>query len=152
MRKRSVPVLRPMSPFSVSRIWEQGVQLASAHEAAQIRVLAPDLFHIRIALGRRFSSRPSWAVSKSDWGTVTTRVQAGRQRVTLETEAAKLTLRLSDGFWELRDHSGNEVFSCLPAGTGFTGEESKVTMRLGPEEMLFGLGETTGTFNKRGLR
>jgi len=152
MRKRSGAAFRPLSPLGISEISEQVVCLRSAREVAEVSVLAPDLFRLRIAQGRKFSNQPSWAVAKSQWAPVPVKIQIGKRQLSIKTQRGSLLFHPSDGSWKLLDSAGNEVFATSPKAIGFAGEQSHVGLTLSDGESLFGLGETTGTFNKRGLR
>ncbi len=71
------------------------------------------------------------------------------RRLTLTTTAGKFSLNRRTGAWTLRDHVGLEVFRC----TAFAviDGQSQLTLRLADGESIFGLGESTGPLNKRGL-
>src|SRR5881396_2529577 len=103
MRKRSAAALRPLSPLAVSEISEQVVRLRSAREVVEIRILAPDLFRLRIAQGRKFSNRPSWAVAKNHWPRVPVKIQIGKRQLSIKTQRGSLLLQPTDGSWKLLD-------------------------------------------------
>lgn len=151
MHERVSPVYRPVAGLIVSRTAEQAVSLKSRGGVVDISVLAPDLFRIRVTSGKSFSPRPSWAVCKTQWPSVATQIRTSRSQVFIQTSRGKLTFRLSDGSWKLQDAVGKEVFANIAPDTGFAKEGCQVTLALSEGESLFGLGETTGTFNKRGL-
>src|SRR6185295_10169482 len=111
MRKRSAPAFRPLSALAVSEISEQGVQLRSAREVVEFCVLAPDLFRLRIAKGRKFSKQPSWAVVKNHREPLPVKIQVGQRQLSIMTHRGSLLLRPTDGSWKLLDSAGNEVFA-----------------------------------------
>jgi alpha-glucosidase len=152
MRKGSEPLFEPLSKLAVSQISSQAIRLQSRREVVAVCVLAPDLFRLRMARGKHFSQQRSWAVEKTEWDGVATNICRESHEITLATSAGKLLLRVKDGSWRLLDRSGNEVFSTIPGATGFVGAQGRVTLTLAESESLHGLGETTGPFNKRGLR
>ena len=115
-----------------------------------VEALAPDLFRVRVARGRRFSTSPSWAVHRTDWPEVETREGVKRGCRSLQTSAGAFTLR-DGGAWELTDSSGLVLFSSPGGSTGFLGVAPQLTLDLAEGESFFGLGETTGTFNRRGV-
>ncbi len=117
----------------------------------QARVLGPDLFHLRVVKGRRIPVTPSWAVVKKDWPEAWATVVTERRRVSLESAVGRLTVSLTTGAWEVVDRHGLSLFTAGPGATAFAGNESRLTLDLVEEESVFGLGETTGTFNRRGL-
>src|SRR3954468_14202233 len=120
MRKSSVPAFRSLSALTVSRHSEQFIALESPQEILEASVLAPDLFRLRIASRKTFSKCPSWAVAKTAWNPVSSKVHSSRREAAIETERGKLSMRLHDGFWKLLDRSGTEIFSAVPAATGFS--------------------------------
>src|SRR5436309_1725573 len=111
MRNHAQPVFQPLSKFAVSKISERGGRLQSRDETIETHILAPDLFRLRIARGKAFSDLPSWAVAKTEWDPIPAKIRAGSRAISIETNAGKLLLRLSDGSWKLLDRFGNEVFS-----------------------------------------
>ncbi len=151
MRKGVLPVYRPVSGLKVARVCDQSVSLRSNFGLVEASVLAPDLFRLRMTSRQAFSERPSWAVCKTDWPEVPVRMQASGSRVSLRTACGRLRLRLADGGWRLQDSAGREVFAAVATETGWARPRCQLTLTLAEGESLFGLGETTGTFNKRGL-
>lgn len=118
-----------------------------------LTILAPDLFHLVI---RPRGSRlyPSWAVIRSDadWPDVGITIRRRRSRVTVVTSAARFELDLATGAWGVVDLHDLPVLEAPAGQTGFEGKEARVALRLAPRERLFGLGEATGTLDRRGLR
>jgi alpha-glucosidase len=128
------------------------IALRCPRAVIQASALAEDLFRLRIASGGEFSAVPSWAaVAETAWDIPVARVKKSPRRAVLQTGRGQLTVRLTDGGWELRDNFGRLVFEAPPGATGFGGPEARTALRLEEEESVFGLGESTGTFNKRGL-
>ncbi|MDB6110825.1 MAG: alpha-glucosidase [Pedosphaera sp.] len=151
MRKPVQPAFSPVGKLAVSRVAAQSVLLHSANETVELSVLADNLFRLRIASGKQLSRQPSWAVSQTDWSAVSAAINHSTRQVVLQTSRGRLVLRLEGGAWELTDAEGRPVFSAKPGATGFAGEEARLSVSLMEGESLFGLGETTGTYNKRGL-
>src|SRR5207244_9617398 len=58
---------------------------------------------------------------------------------------------LRNGQWKLCDVNGNVAFEAPVGATGFQVTKAGVTLNLTDNQSIFGLGETTGTYNKRGL-
>lgn len=113
--------------------------------------LAPDLIRLRVARGEQFSGHPSWAVVKTDWSVPAATVRVTKAGAVLETSVGRLAINLKSGAWSVNDTGGLNLFTAAKGATAFTGEQSGVTLKLTDSEALFGLGETTGTFNRRGL-
>ncbi len=70
-------------------------------------------------------------------------------RLTFATAAGKFAISLRTGAWTLHDAGGLEVFRC--AAFDFAGTQPQMTLRLADGESIFGLGETSGPLNQRGL-
>ncbi len=151
MKRKGSTKFAAVSSVSVRAVGDSSVQLFSMRAAMEVRVLAPDLYRLRVSRGRSLSAWPSWAVVKGDWPSVACRIETSRARITLATDEGRFTLDPRNGAWRLIDRAGLEVFSAPPRAMGFTGEEPRVGLRLADGESLFGLGETTGPWNKRGL-
>ena len=127
------------------------ISARSASMRFEVTALGEDVFRFRVARGREFSKLPSWAVIGSKRPTI----QAERSRksgcATLQTKHGRFALNLDDAGWELRDRHGLILFSSAPGDTGFAAAAPQVTLSLQDDESIFGLGESSGTFNKRGL-
>jgi alpha-glucosidase len=76
-------------------------------------------------------------------------LQRTPHRLTLTTTAGKFSLHTHTGAWTLHDVDGLEVFRC--ASLDFAAVSPQFTLRLADGEGIFGLGESTGPLNKRGL-
>ena len=70
-------------------------------------------------------------------------------RLTLTTAAGRFSANLRTGAWTLHDAGGLEVFRC--ASLDFASAQPQLTLCLAAGESVFGLGESTGPLNKRGL-
>jgi len=93
----------------------------------EITALAPDLLRLRVGKGVR---RPF------------TRLKFSSDRV-------NFSLNPRSGAWTLHDAGGWEVFCCT--ALDLTSAQPKMILRLADGEAIFGLGESTGPLNKRGL-
>ncbi|PAW91473.1 MAG: alpha-glucosidase [Pedosphaera sp. Tous-C6FEB] len=71
------------------------------------------------------------------------------QRTTLATTAGKFSINRRTGAWTLHDSGGLEVFRC--SQLSLADAPPQLTLQLAEGEAIFGLGESTGPFNKRGL-
>jgi len=151
MRKRPAATFRPLAELKVVRQSEQSIELKSAFHTVRVSVLADDLFRLQITFAKKFSSHPSWAVCKTNWPAVATIVRTNASSLSVGTASATLRLSLGDGALRFSDSEGRALFNAAPGKIGFFGREARVEMNLAGEESIFGLGETTGTFNKRGL-
>ena len=151
MRKRPSAKFLPLAPLTVVHRSDQSIEMASSREKVSISVLAEDLFRIRVSRQKTFSDCPSWAVERLDWPPVPTRWKVGAEKIAFTTKSGRLSFSMADAAWNLSNHGGQNIFSGIANSIGFAGEEGRVELRLVENESLFGLGETTGSFNKRGL-
>lgn len=151
MSKFNGATVKSIGQLQVRDIGSQAALVQSSRDTVQITALAPDLFRLRIARARSFSERPSWAVSKTEWPAHVTKITQSGGEIVLATEKGRLSLNLKNGQWKLCDLHGNVAFDSLAGATGFQVTKAGVTLKLTADESIFGLGETTGTYNKRGL-
>ncbi|MCC6231651.1 MAG: alpha-glucosidase, partial [Verrucomicrobiales bacterium] len=120
----------------------------------EITALATDLFRLtRFPRGQ--SAPPSWAVlplAPMSPPPVPGPVVA-ETPIRLSTREATWTLHPTSGEWSLHDAHGLELFRASPPGPAAPSRSplNHLTLALHPREQLFGLGETTGPLNKRGL-
>ncbi|KAB2664908.1 MAG: DUF5110 domain-containing protein [Verrucomicrobia bacterium] len=141
----------PCRHLRVLAVGNRDCVLRNSAVTAVVSVLAPDLFRIRISRGRSLPAAPSWAVDRDEWPACEATVRASKTHVEIATAAGRLRWSLRDGAWTLRDRVGLPVFSAGAGATGFAGDEARVDLDLADGEKLFGLGETTGPIDKRGL-
>jgi alpha-glucosidase len=151
MRRRSTPDLKSLASLKVAAMSKSAITLSSRHGLVELSVLAPDIFRIRATSAKSFSKCLSWAVCKTDWPSVAVGIRASRNQAWIETSSGRLAFHLHDGAWHLLDKKGRVIFESISAETGFADTTSQLTLALADDESIFGLGETTGTFNKRGL-
>ncbi|MBL9134642.1 MAG: DUF5110 domain-containing protein [Verrucomicrobiales bacterium] len=117
-----------------------------------VEALSDDLMRVRISQHNATPIPPSWAVRSPFPAkpTVPPRVGQRRHVAELATPEATLRIRLADGSWEFSDRYGWTVFQSTSSITGVFSDRARLALRLEPREAIFGLGETTGTFNRRG--
>jgi len=151
MKAPKPPPVAPCCRLRVQSCGPRDFRLVGPGTTASVTALAPDLFRIRVARGPSFGTAPSWAVDRIDWPECDATVRRGKTHVEIATAAGRFRWSLHDGAWALRDRGGLAVFSSGPGAMGFVGTDARVDLDLADGEKLFGLGETTGTFDKRGL-
>lgn len=147
---RTAP-FRPVHRLVFTHKTTQGVALSGAGAQVELAALAKDLFRLRIARGRSFSKAPSWAVREQTESFQHLELSASSAQATVRTDSGTLSVDLASGRWELKDKSGLLLFGCQAGKSGFAGDEARVSLQLEDAESIFGLGESSGTFNKRGL-
>lgn len=130
------------------------VTLVGRNRFAELSVTGPGVFRLRAGRGSPTPPSPSWALVDIPFGSPATAIATKPARspktVSVESADGRLTWNCTTGAWSLR--AGNlTLFECGADGIGFDGDAARVSLHLAERESLFGLGETTGTFNKRGL-
>ena len=141
----------PLRSVRVTGATDRQVTFRGAGLSGELTVLAPDLFRLRIHRGAPHPAPASWAVGTTDWPAVDTMIRRSARRVDVRTAGGQWTLDLARGAWQVTDPGGLVVFDAPSEGTRFEGRAAALELRLAEREALFGLGETTGQFNKRGL-
>lgn len=151
MKRPSVPKPSPSQKLRVLGHDARSLRLASRGSVVEVSAIASDLLRLRMVRGRSLPATPSWSVVVRDRPeTATTRV-ADRSTASFASEAGTLVFRLATGAWELRDRHGLLVFSAGAGATAFVDGRPGVALDLVERESVFGLGEATGQFNRRGL-
>ena len=136
-------------PLRLKRSNPGAVDLLSDECAVQLTALDRDVFRLRMARGPRLKTVVSWALLPRDWPDPTARWRFGRDFISATTAAGRFTIQLKTGRWQLFDDGGNELYR--GEVSGFAAGKPTLELALAPDERLFGLGESTGTFDKRGL-
>jgi len=144
--------IHPLSAFRLTGSTQSSITLRSAKECLEISVITEDLFRLRIARGRSFSTVPSWSVLDRPWPEINIHRRTRRSTVSLSTRAGTFKLHLADGSWVVTDHTSQAIFVSNPQASGFGGMRPRLALKLEKDDLIFGLGESTGTFNKRGLQ
>lgn len=122
--------------------------LRSPNGLLEFTALDRDVFRVRATSKKRFSNNPSFAVVESEWTGRDARVVSLKKSIQLRSDVSGLVVRLEDGKIQLGNDSGGAISIDK---IGFTGKAPRLELRLEEDEHIFGLGETTGAFNKRGL-
>jgi len=120
--------------------WEKGL--------VEISALDRDVYRLRITAKKHFHKAPSCAVVESQWDGGDAKTVVRKKSVCLTSDLSDFVMNVDDGQFRLT-HDCGEAFAS--ASIGFLGKSPQIRLQLDEDEHLFGLGETTGTFNKRGL-
>jgi alpha-glucosidase len=134
-----------------------GVLVGVGEEKFRADVLRPDLLRLKISQAGRFDEHPTFATSFLMPEPPPFRVTEGDDSVTLETAAVRLVISRrpfgidayrSDGtvlFEDHREDGGSRGY--LHLNDGFA-----VTRRIGAHDTIYGLGQKTGRFDRRGRK
>jgi alpha-glucosidase len=124
------------------------ISLESKHGRVEVSALDRDAYRLRITQKKRFSKSPSYAVIDSRWDGGDVKPVVLKKSAKLISDLSRLVLNFEDSQFRLTHDCGEAFVSAL---IGFVGKSPQIRLQLDEDEHLFGLGETTGTFNKRGL-
>jgi len=154
-RIRSLMRFKPLERLQPTRSTGSQATLAGRAGFAELSVVGPGIFRLRAGPGRPTAPAPSWAlvesaVDSTEAPTPPAKPSRPHKTVSVESADGRLTWDCTTGAWSLQA-GGLILFEGGAGGIGFEGGTPRVTLRLAERESLFGLGETTGTFNKRGL-
>ena len=147
-RTKNIPTVA-LAGLKITGQQSNSVRLSGRDVYAEVTALASDLFRFRAGRGRYTPPKPSCAVEKSDWDQVTADVSVRKNQIAVATESGALVIDLKSGAWEVFA-DGASLFHAAPAATRFTGQTAALQLGLAEGEALFGLGEATGTFDRRG--
>ena len=136
---------------TVTRHHGHSVEIDCAAVRVELSAVNDEVFRLRMTRRRGFALYPTCAVLPQSKATVKSEFREKNGIVSLSTPGGTLWFDLRHGSWGLLDAVGTELFVSPPGETGFQGDDGKVTLSLRTGEAVFGLGESTGPFNKRGL-
>lgn len=134
-----------------------GIVLGVGEEKFRADVLRPDLLRLKISQAGRFDESPTFAASFEAPPPPPFRVTETDQAITLDTGPVRLVVTRrpfaldayrADGsviFQDVRDAAGNGGYSQL-------NDTFMINRRVGPHDAIYGLGEKTGSFDRRGRR
>jgi alpha-glucosidase len=135
---------------------ERGVLLNVGEEKLRVDVLSPDVLRLKITQAGRFDEHPTFATSFELPEHSPFELQDNPGEVVLETACVRLHVSKrpfaldayrKDGsaiFEDYRDDAGN------PRGYLQLNDSFVVTRRIAPHDAIYGLGEKTGRFDRRG--
>src|ERR1041384_7600572 len=93
----------PMENLRVLARDGSSILLQSKSLTARVSAVAEDIFRLRVARGREFSTLSSWAVARTEWPDVPMHIAHTARRVSLQTACGRLSLNLADGRLDLKD-------------------------------------------------
>jgi alpha-glucosidase len=134
-----------------------GVLLGIGEEKFRADVLRPEVLRLKISQAGRFDENPTFATTlppqeappfevKEDEATIT--LDTGLIRLVISKRPFGLDAYRADGsviFEDHRDESGNHGYRQL-------NDSFIVTRRMGAHDSIYGLGEKTGRFDRRGRK
>ncbi|MFO1459816.1 MAG: glycoside hydrolase family 31 protein [Verrucomicrobiota bacterium] len=130
---------------------DASVTLQGSGFTVRIAALAADLLRLRVVRAKKLPQTPSWAVLPWEGPAPKVQIRTGRQRISLGTDIGTFSMSLSGGAWEVTDSHGLTLFAAAAGATSFSKQSASLSLNLQEGESLFGLGEATGAFDRRGL-
>lgn len=129
---------------------ERSARLAGAAGTLEIAVLGSDVFRLRAWRRKQVPTDDSWAVIRREFGSVAPASSLTDSTWEISTGECFFRLTLENGAWSCGRRDGKAIVA-EAGGMKLGKQQSSVALRLAAEDRVFGLGESTGTGNKRGL-
>ncbi|HYP76628.1 MAG TPA: glycoside hydrolase family 31 protein [Polyangiaceae bacterium] len=134
----------------------RGLLLDVGEEKFRVDVIRADLLRLKISRSGKFDEAPTYAAAFDMPAPVPFRVHADAEVITLETSALKLVIwRAAFGLAAYRA-DGSPVFEDAAGLDGRShgyvhlNDSFVLTRRIARHDAIYGLGEKTGRFNRRG--
>jgi alpha-glucosidase len=140
---------------SLARI-ERGLQLAVGAEQFRAEVIRADVLRLKISRNGQFDEAPTYAADFALPGAVSFQVTESADTITLETAELKLVIWRAWFGLAVYRADGSAVFEDAfgPSGrsSGYQqlNDSFILTRRIGRHDAIYGLGEKTGKFDRRG--
>jgi len=135
---------------------ERGLLLSVGEELFRVEVIRADLLRLKISRAGKFDEAPSFAAAFSMPAAVPFQVSEDAELITLETSRLKLVIwRAAFGLAVYRT-DGSVVFEDAAGPDGRShgylslNDSFVLTRRMARHDAIYGLGEKTGRFNRRG--
>jgi alpha-glucosidase len=129
----------------------RGFELTHGVRVMRVTALAPDLIRFQVLPNSTDAAWSTGAISRTHWNPVATQVQEDGNHVRLLFPGGCFEIECSTGRWRLQNAAEQTLFETAGEGMHWEQEKVRCSLRLAPGEALFGLGETTGQFDRRGL-
>lgn len=156
MQKSSLIALRSVTNLIQSK---DGVEANLGHEKLRIDVIKSDVLRVKISRGGVFDESPSYALAIDPIAEANTlgfdrsfSVEHNTEKATLSTADLRLEIQLQDFSIDVYRTDGSVVFQSKPGFAGYAtlNDSFELYRSAGAEDAIYGLGEKTGGFNRRG--
>ena len=118
-----------------------------------ITPLSDDVVRVRFTTKPDFGRDHSYAVVNHDLGSSTAKADIGSTSATLTTASLKVTVQYSPLRISFANSAGEILDADDPSnGTSLSGSAFRVSKQLDDDEHVYGLGEKTGSLDKRGWK
>jgi alpha-glucosidase len=135
----------------------RGVVLGVGEEKFRADVLRSDLMRLKISQGGKFDEHPTYATAFEEPGTAAFKLSETDDAIIVETQRLRLVVSRRPFGLELFRSDGSVVFQDQRDATGNGGylhlnDSFIVNRRLGAHDTIYGLGQKTGSFDRRGRK
>ncbi len=133
-----------------------GLLLEVGEERCRVDVVRADVLRLAISRGGTFDERPTFACVARGASAAPFELREEGELLLLETEALILQVRRDRFALAARRRDGTVIFEDAtdergePRGYLWLNDEFVVTRRAAPHDSIYGLGEKTGKFDRRG--
>jgi alpha-glucosidase len=135
---------------------ERGLLLSVGTEQFRAEVIRADVLRLKISQNGRFDETPTYAADFAPPGPVPFRVTESAEAITLETSELKLVISRAWFGLAVYRADGSVVFEDAVGPTGRSSgyvqlnDSFILTRRIARHDAIYGLGEKTGKFDRRG--
>jgi alpha-glucosidase len=129
----------------------RGVLLGAGEEKFRVDVLRPDVLRLKISQAGRFDEHPTHAASFATPAPPPFRVVEGDGDVTVDTGDVRLVISKRPFGLSAYREDGSAVFEDY-GGYRHLNDGFVVSRRIAPHDSIYGLGEKTGRFDRRGRK
>lgn len=135
---------------------ERGVQIRVDDEWLRVEALQSDLIRFSISRGQVFDDRPTFAVAADFSAPPTCKVATTSEALCLCTDELEVVIHKSPFAVDLHRRGGTSLLETYrdPLGVGQAygtlNDAFVVVRKCTPRDAMFGLGEKTGRFNRKG--
>jgi alpha-glucosidase len=148
----------PLGKVRAVEITPDGLLLGVGDERLRVDVLRADLFRLKISQGLLFDEEPTFAVVHVPEERVQFEVLRENEAIILVTEKLKLVINREPFALSAYRADGGVIFEDAvddegkPIGYLQLNDTFVVTRKMDPHDSVYGLGEKTGSFDRRGRR
>ncbi len=148
----------PVGQLRRFRAEERGALFELGDERLRIEVVRADLLRIAVSRGGRFDERPTFATAFALPPPAAFDLRESASSVVLETDAMRLSVEKDELHFLAERSDGTTIFESARDVTGRSlgyvtlNDAFALARRRLPEDLVFGLGQKTGRFERSGRR
>ncbi len=148
----------PLGKVRAVEVTPDGLLLGVGDERLRVDVLRHDLIRLKISQGLLFDEEPTFAVVHVPRERVPFDVERTNEAITLVTETLRLVIQREPFAMAAYRSDGTVIFEDAvdaagkPIGYLQLNDTFVVTRKIDPHDSVYGLGEKTGGFDRRGRR